>query len=350
MIERITIKGFQSLYNVDLPLGKFTVIHGESNVGKSAFFRAFKSFVVGESGDWFISDGENKTEVSLSLSDCVVAWQKQRGKSGSYKKGTEIWGRVKSMPKAVQDVLKIGKMEILGETFYPNFRGQFDSMFLLFDSSGKRAKILGDLVANILLQGIRTANLERNRNEADIRSIKLMTDSLQDSVRVKWEDWEQRILNIQDLQERAERIQTGKRRVDELVDKHDRVIMLLESIPYLSFHGDADSILVNVNLLERVNEKASYWKQLKALGNIPEVDVKLVDRCERLVNFAEKFKDLNEDLSYTMRQLTDIIEQASSGMKALSILLEQAKFVENKLKVRCPKCKSVVLSTELEEV
>jgi hypothetical protein len=223
-------------------------------------------------------------------------------------------------------------------------------MFLLFDSSGKRAKILGDLVANILLQGIRTANLERNRNEADIRSIKLMTDSLHDSVNVKWGEWEQKILNVQGMQKRAEQFVAVKKQVDDLVDKHDKIVMFLEEIPYLSFHGDADSISVNINLLERVNEKASDWKQLKVLEKIPEIDTKLVDRCERLVKFTEQFKDLYEDLSYTMRQLTDVIEQAEHEIKSLSILMEQVKFVENKLRVRCPKCKAVVLSTELEEV
>jgi DNA repair ATPase RecN len=152
------------------------------------------------------------------------------------------------------------------------------------------------------------------------------------------------------MQKRAEQFVAVKKQVDDLVDKHDKIVMFLEEIPYLSFHGDADSISVNINLLERVNEKASDWKQLKVLEKIPEIDTKLVDRCERLVKFTEQFKDLYEDLSYTMRQLTDVIEQAEHEIKSLSILMEQVKFVENKLRVRCPKCKAVVLSTELEEV
>ena len=45
MIERVHIQGFQSLADVDLELGGFTVIQGKSNSGKSAFIRALRAVV-----------------------------------------------------------------------------------------------------------------------------------------------------------------------------------------------------------------------------------------------------------------------------------------------------------------
>ena len=56
-IKEVGVQGYQSLYKVGLKLGQFTVIFGESDVGKSALYRAIRALLTAESGDSFISKG-----------------------------------------------------------------------------------------------------------------------------------------------------------------------------------------------------------------------------------------------------------------------------------------------------
>ena len=46
MIKAVQVKGYQSLYDIKVELGMFTVIYGESDVGKSAFYRALRGLIM----------------------------------------------------------------------------------------------------------------------------------------------------------------------------------------------------------------------------------------------------------------------------------------------------------------
>ena len=43
MLERLEVKDYQSLADIDIPLGRFTVIVGPSGNGKSALIRALRA-------------------------------------------------------------------------------------------------------------------------------------------------------------------------------------------------------------------------------------------------------------------------------------------------------------------
>jgi energy-coupling factor transporter ATP-binding protein EcfA2 len=191
MIERIDIKNYQSLHNISLEMGKFTVIFGDSDVGKSAVYRAIRGLVTAEDGDSFITEGKPKTGVSLLTPTSEVVWIKSRGKSSTYHLyldgvKTREWNRARSLPLELAKGLMFGQMVVDGDKFYPNFRGQFDPLFMLFESSGKRARLLGSLVSNLLLKGIKIANVERNRVEADIRAMSGLAETLEKKLEVDW--------------------------------------------------------------------------------------------------------------------------------------------------------------------
>jgi energy-coupling factor transporter ATP-binding protein EcfA2 len=193
-IDGVAVKGYQSLYDVKCSLGNFTVIYGESDVGKSAFYRAVKALVTSEDGDSFISHGKSSTTVALKLNSGVkVAWFKKKGKSGEYsckvdeKTKLQTWARARKMPPDLAQLLRFGELAVDGEKFYPNFRSQFDRLFLLFESPGRRARVLGSLIANILLKAVKQANLERIRNDSDIRSLSDVIEGMTDAEQFDWE-------------------------------------------------------------------------------------------------------------------------------------------------------------------
>jgi len=223
-LKAIGVKGYQSLYEVALPLGNFTVIYGESDVGKSALYRAFRALVVAETGDSFISTGTNRAGVSVLLnSGDKVSWIKRKGKSPIYRLNDRNWQRNKTPPQEIIKKLRVFPVMVDKEPIYPNLRGQFDSLFMLFETPGKRARVLGALISNILLYGIRQANLERNRNEADIRAAQNLVDDLQKAEEFPWNDY---VAKINATKRRVERGSRATALYSKLVSLRERLLQL----------------------------------------------------------------------------------------------------------------------------
>ena len=167
MLDRIKVKGFQSLRDVDISLGRFTVILGESGCGKSAFIRSVlklsRNDAVGgtSSGeDWsHLPPKVANAEVTLDVDGHTVKWVK--GKSNSYVIDGEPLHKVgRGCPDEVQDVLKMRELTFEGtDSYHLNFAQQFDMPFLLDDSGSKVAKILGEITnVNVLYAANRQAN------------------------------------------------------------------------------------------------------------------------------------------------------------------------------------------------
>lgn len=167
MLDHIHVQGFQSLRAVDIDLGRFTVILGESGTGKSAFIRSVLKMVrndavSGTSGGetWsHLPPSTANAEVELSVDAHKVRWVK--GRDNKYVvDGAPLLKVGKGCPDEVQDVLKMRELSFDGaDKYHLNFSQQFDMPFLLDDSGSKVAKILGEITnVNILYAANRQAN------------------------------------------------------------------------------------------------------------------------------------------------------------------------------------------------
>jgi DNA repair exonuclease SbcCD ATPase subunit len=166
------VKGFQSLRDVDISLGKFTVILGESGTGKSAFIRSVLKFVrndavSGTSGGepWsHLPPSVPNAEVDLSVDNHKLRWVK--GRDNKYViDGSPLSKVGKGCPDEVQDVLRMRELSFDGaDKYHLNFAQQFDMPFLLDDSGSKVAKILGEITnVNILYAANREANARKTQ-------------------------------------------------------------------------------------------------------------------------------------------------------------------------------------------
>jgi exonuclease SbcC len=163
MIRRVLIKNFQSLVNARLELGSFTVVVGESDLGKSAIIRAMRALATNQVGQSFINREAKSTGIQIDTDDGTVAWTK--GQSAEYKIKTPEWptaqtfdktGRI--VPDEVQTLLQLSGLQIGDDTFLPNFSDQFDLPFLVDASPITRARLLGELSGvNILYLAIAEA-------------------------------------------------------------------------------------------------------------------------------------------------------------------------------------------------
>ncbi len=181
MLTKLRIIDFQSIHDLDLELGRFTVITGPSDVGKSAVIRAIHSAITNRSGQDFIRSGSKECKVALVFEDGAVGWLK--GGSGTYKLGSQVFNKTgRSVPEEVSAFLRLGDIQVGEEKLNPNIHGQFQPPFLVTSTPGTRARLIGEMSGiNILylaiaesnrrgqaakrLQGTRIGDLEKAREE-----------------------------------------------------------------------------------------------------------------------------------------------------------------------------------------
>ena len=189
MLSQVKIRGFQSLYNVELDLEPFTVIVGPSSSGKSAFVRALKMLTSNSRGSTFISAGEKICTIQATTDAGTVVLK--RGKATS----DNEYVLVPSGDEAVQQTFtKLGGetpeevSKFLGldsKDAALHFASQLDKPYLLDDAPNSVARTLGSLTGvNIIFEGAResnrrklTASSARKTRVEDLEGIKSRVES-----------------------------------------------------------------------------------------------------------------------------------------------------------------------------
>lgn len=369
-IREIRVKNYQSLYDVNLQLGNFTVVYGNSDVGKSALYRAIRGLVTCEEGDTFISKGKVSTGVSLVLSDYsgeepyynkTVVWLKRRSKSSEYymecdsspygkQVGDNVhmskdWKRCRKLPQMLEDVLGVRGILIDGEWFYPNFRGQFERPFFLFESSSKKARMLGVLVSNILLYAIKLANVKRNRNEANIRALEDLVEGFEQRLTFDWDAVSKEIKKLVVVNNKILKEIEKFDKVHELMYKRRMLrneVAQVEGLEELQTVV-RDSLLFygkNKILLQAIVEAQACRERLKEQIKAAKVDLSLpvsFDELDKQVNLLFKITDLQ--LAYSKIQKVEKLSLVLVYRKELKELEKKIKRMEKELKITCPYCK-----------
>lgn len=167
MIQRVRIKDFQSLADVELELGQLTVIVGPSSSGKSALIRALRLLTSNKAGTSYVRRGRPQCSVAADVSGGKlgpVTVEIRRGKESFYQyqpqsahQDLEAFRYTKiaaAVPEKISELLGIPPGD------QPNFAGQFDRPYLLDDTGSKVAQTLGELT-NIVI--VMAAAREANR-------------------------------------------------------------------------------------------------------------------------------------------------------------------------------------------
>jgi DNA repair exonuclease SbcCD ATPase subunit len=149
LLEHITIKNFQSLKDVDIPLAKFTVIVGESSSGKSAILRAINAVASNALASDNITQGAKYSAVSIKTEHGTATIERKVGGSSAYKvtqvgsKESSFTSVNRQVPSQVTEVLGIAPNT--KEVRSINFSGQHDPPYLLKDGASTVARVLGEL-------------------------------------------------------------------------------------------------------------------------------------------------------------------------------------------------------------
>lgn len=186
MLTDIVVENYQSLADVAVKLGQFTVITGPTSSGKSGLIGAVHLCGFNARGKDYIRHGATKCKVALGAED-EGAWAAgiERGARGSdkyilsratgdpaepleAKTYTKLGGKV---PEDVRAALKLSGL---------NFAGQFDYPYLLDTPGGQVAKTLGELTnVTVVLNAAGAAGRKKNALSAELKTVRADVERLE---------------------------------------------------------------------------------------------------------------------------------------------------------------------------
>lgn len=160
MISRVKVTNYQALQDVDLELGRFTVIQGPSSSGKSGFIRALRLLVSNARGTTYVTRGQKTAVVEATVSDSKTGHHVvsiRRGGVNGYKVDEAEFTKIATdVPETVSWALGMAPDNPV------NFAGQFDRPYLLDETAGSVARTLGELTnVTVILNAAREAARRR---------------------------------------------------------------------------------------------------------------------------------------------------------------------------------------------
>jgi DNA repair ATPase RecN len=259
MLESIEIHNWQSLRNVQLQLGRFTVIVGPSSCGKTALMRALRAVASNVRGSGNITRGAKATAITVRTGDKTVTLERSES-SGRYlvvdQTGhEEVYVKLAgAVPEAVTAALRIDPVPTTGSSL--NFAGQFDRPFLLGESGAAVARVLGELTnVTTIFEAVREANrlrasatAELRTREADLRDLVVSLgrhSELPEKLRT-CETAEQTAEEVARLSDRAARL----RRSAEALDVAESVLSRSSTLPDVPTADALDTIQARLGQLQ----------------------------------------------------------------------------------------------------
>lgn len=148
MFDKLKIKNFQSLKDVELELGHITVLCGPSNLGKSAVVRAVDCLVHNNYTEAYMRKGSQSMRVSLEEDGKSIQFNRD-GKTSTYTTNflAPLYEKIAGgVPEDISKFLNMEPLAIDDLSKDLNFSFQFDGPFLLDSSGFDVGKILGRLI------------------------------------------------------------------------------------------------------------------------------------------------------------------------------------------------------------
>ena len=226
-IARVEIKGFQSHKDSDIPFGPgLTAIVGSSDSGKSSIIRALRFALYNEPrGAEFIRHGSVSASVKVTFSDgSYLERTRTRSSSGSYRIGlpdgteTEIKGFANNMPVDIPNTHQMPRIQLTKDLEATLSIGyQLDQPFLIGESPGTRASIIGKLAGVDLVDGaVREIAKEVLAESKELRRLKEERTAVEESL-VEFQDLDETKTRLEEAAQKLKKLQDLQKKRDDAV-------------------------------------------------------------------------------------------------------------------------------------
>lgn len=282
------------------------IIVGSSGSGKSTLLRSIHNIAANEFSDSDISFGKESMNISIVCDDNVVEYSrfaKSKGDKFYYVVNGEKYSKVgRQSLSAANDILKLGDIDINGDSINFNFNMQFSTPFLIFGSQSTLYNVLT----------YRSQFDISKINDCYNSDVKLNNSELNTASKVR----DQLTANLNDLKVREQKLKP----VEDLYSK------------YVLYKHTASDISDLNSLLEIFNSVRSINSYLVDLSNSIANTKLATDKISEL-NDAVKYNnsinnvnDLNSFINYALS-----IETCYRDAESLSNALIDLLLLNNKL-------------------
>jgi len=299
MINRLTIKGFQSHNDTEIKLSSgVNVLVGNTNAGKSAVLRALQ---------WIVFNRPSGTRfVNAGVGECFVEVETDRGTArrcrtpfnGYQIGGTDYKTVGTTVPEELKDVIKLDELN-----FQTQLRGQF---FLVLDTPGKISRTVSELlgfevVDKFVTKGktmVSEANSRHARLDDDVCKFTTLVNSLEGLDQLHGE-----LRVVETMSIRVEQIHDMALVLSQLSIQAEKVSHLIEK---------ADGFLVDTDLAS-VN---TIFKKLETLETEVEGLDSLVDS---LSSVMKEIQGHTDDLNGCCRKYGEVKKEYINHLRKAGI-------------------------------
>ena len=142
VIKRVKIKHFEALDSFEEEFGKFTVVVGKTNCGKSSIVRALKKILYNDRGVPEITHTKSSCSIELEYKGKVVKWKRDSSGSILYRLEDKDFNRASNTP---DEIIKFFDLKDGDIPIRVNISEQFKSMFLVNMTGSQLADMIGTL-------------------------------------------------------------------------------------------------------------------------------------------------------------------------------------------------------------
>ena len=359
MSLNLSIKNFQSIKEVKLDLGGFTVITGSSNLGKSAVRRAFATVLYNDWDASYIKDGYESAEIELERDGNVVRVEKEYRKTTPKKNTFTVNGKSydkmgRSNENLPDEYAEFGwqPLKAQGDKYKLNIATQLEPLFMIANSDTENTAILNNAFK---MDAFEKASAEAGREAKEIeRTIKVHEKDLsakEEELRIV-----QRYLDrLESIKEVIEKLSTDyelieqyiglKRAYDEQKPEYERLLLESKIIDLTQKIMTIKNYFDKVEELKRVeNEREIVTKIAKLLPMIDlakryiEESNEIKEKEQRktlILNAKEKIDQLGEILS-----LVELKTKIDKAQKSIDKNQEELKEIDKEIHSLgvCPLC------------
>jgi DNA repair ATPase RecN len=309
MLSSIEIHNYQSIHDMRLELGPFTVIVGQTDSGKSAFTRAVKLLTSNARGNSFISNGERFCTVSATTEQGTVTLK--RGRVTTEDEYTVVpsapdhplapqrtWTKLNaSVPEQVSEFIGIEPKDPI------NYAGQFDKPYLLDNTGGDVARVLGALTnVNIIFEGARESNRRKLASSSTLKTragdLAAIREKLPTYAALKGQR-----AHLTAAEEKLEEATKLQRRIDALT--HHIEIVTTASALTTRLEAVANIEIPDASELDPLNAALGVLKS--RLRTISAARTETLDVAKRLDAITEEITTTQEEYEESLTKLSGAI-------------------------------------------
>lgn len=189
-VLKIHLKNFQSIEDIEIELGNFTVICGRSDIGKSAVLRALTAVVTNDLKAMFIRKGQTQCSIRIDTTLGSVTMVRDTKKGVSYIE--EPLGQPAKTHTKTNNVCPEGILDILGFRaisldkdleIIPNITMQGVGEFPLDQPEAVVSKILGKISnLNTVFNALRLNEIDEKSANNDLSGVRSVIEARQQQV------------------------------------------------------------------------------------------------------------------------------------------------------------------------